>query len=73
MADIVFSDDLDHSRARIIGTVHDAILVEAEEGYAQEAAEIIKKHMENTSILKGIKMEVPLVADVEIGKGWGLH
>jgi DNA-directed DNA polymerase len=73
MADIVFSDDLDHSRARIIGTVHDAILVEAEEDYAQEASEIIKKHMENPSILKGIKMEVPLVADVEIGKGWGLH
>lgn len=73
MADIVFSDELDHSRARILGTVHDAILVEAEEGYAEEASKIIKKHMENPSILKGIKMEVPLVADGEIGKGWGLH
>lgn len=73
MADVVYSDELDHSKCRVLGTVHDAILVETKEDYSEEASKIIKGIMENPSILKGIKMEVPLVADVEIGKGWGLH
>lgn len=73
MADIVYSDKIDHSKCRVIGTVHDAILLEIAEDYVEEATAITKEIMENPSILKGIKMEVPLVADVEIGKGWGLH
>lgn len=73
LADIVFSDELDHTRARVLGSVHDAILVEAKEDYAEEASKIVKQHMENPSLFKLHKLCVPMVADVEIGKGWGLH
>ena len=73
LADIVFSDELDHTRARVLGSVHDAILVEAKEDYAEEASQIVKQHMENPSLFKLHKLCVPMVADVEIGKGWGLH
>ena len=73
LADIVFSEDLDHTRARVLGSVHDAILVEAKEDYAEEASKIVKKHMENPSLFNIHKLCVPMVADVEIGKGWGLH
>lgn len=73
LADIVFSEDLDHTRARVLGSVHDAILVEAKEDYAEEASQIVKQHMENPSLFKLHKLCVPMVADVEIGKGWGLH
>lgn len=73
LADIVFSEDLDHTRARVLGSVHDAILVEAKEDYAEEASKIVKGHMENPSLFNIHKLCVPMVADVEIGKGWGLH
>lgn len=73
LADIVFSDELDHTRARVLGSVHDAILVEAKEDYAEEASQIVKQHMENPFLFKLHKLCVPMVADVEIGKGWGLH
>ncbi len=52
-------------KAKLILQVHDELIVEAPENEAQKAAEILKREMENA-----FKMNVPLVADVKIGKSW---
>lgn len=51
--------------ANIVLQIHDEILVEARKEYAEKLKEIIKSEMENV-----IKLEVPLIADVEIGNSW---
>ena len=51
--------------ARLILQVHDELIVEVKEEYAEQAAEILKQEMENC-----IKLEVPLTADVKTGKTW---
>lgn len=75
LADILEDDSLDKSKYKIIGSVHDAILVEADEDVAEEYAKKVKEHMENPSILKvcDIEITVPLIADIEIGSAWGKH
>lgn len=75
LADILEDDSLDKSKYKIIGSVHDAILVEADEDVAKEYAKKVKEHMENPSILElcDIDITVPLVADIEIGSAWGKH
>ena len=75
LADILEDGSLDKSKYKIIGSVHDAILVEADEDVAEEYAQKVKGHMENPSILEicDIEITVPLVADIEIGSAWGKH
>lgn len=75
LADILEDESLDKSKYKIIGSVHDAILVEADEDVAEEYAKKVKEHMENPSILEicDIEITVPLVADIEIGSAWGKH
>lgn len=75
LADILEDESLDKSKYKIIGSIHDAILVEADEDVAEEYAKKVKEHMENPSILKlcDIDITVPLVADIEIGSAWGKH
>lgn len=75
LADILEDKSLDKSKYKIIGSVHDAILVEADEDVAKEYAQKVKEHMENPSILEicDIEITVPLVADIEIGSAWGKH
>lgn len=75
MSDIIRDKSMDKSKYKIIGTIHDAILVEADEDVAYEYAQKIKEHMENPSVLDicEIELTVPMVADVEIGSAWGLH
>ena len=51
--------------ARLILQVHDELIVEVKEEYAEKAAEILKQEMENC-----IKLDVPLTADVKTGKTW---
>ena len=51
--------------ARLILQVHDELIVEVQEEYAEQAAEILKQEMENC-----IKLDVPLTADVKTGKTW---
>ena len=51
--------------AKLILQVHDELIVEAEEAYAQKTAEILKEEMESC-----VKLAVPLTADVKIGKTW---
>lgn len=73
MADIVFSKELDHSKFHVIGTVHDAILMEVKEDYAEELGRKAKEIMEKPTLLKDIELDVPLVADLEISWAWGGH
>lgn len=75
LADILEDESLDKSKYKIIGSIHDAILVEADEDVAEEYAKKVKEHMENPSVLEicDIEITVPLVADIEIGSAWGKH
>lgn len=51
--------------ARLILQVHDELIVEVREEFAQKTAEILKEEMEGCA-----KLAVPLTADVKIGKTW---
>ena len=51
--------------AKLILQVHDELIVEVEEDYAQKTADILKEEMESC-----VKLTVPLTADVKIGKTW---
>lgn len=73
LADIVFNKELDHTRFNVLGSVHDAILIEVREDYADELAEYVKKTMEHPSIIEGLDIPIPIVADVEISQCWGGH
>ncbi len=67
---------LDADKAMIVGQIHDAILVEVDEDYVVEASKIIKETMEGVpKVVKklfGITIDLPIVADVEVGDGWGI-
>lgn len=75
LSDIVFSTELDHSRFRVIGSVHDAILYEVNEDYAEELSVKTSKIMEYPSLLRDLEVDlgVPLVVDTEISHAWGGH
>lgn len=73
LADIVFSKELDHTRFNVLGSVHDAILIEVREDYADELAQYVKQTMEHPSIIEGLDIPIPIVADVEIAQCWGGH
>lgn len=60
--------------AYIIGTVHDAALFEVREDAVAECLPIIKKIMEDVEPLRrffGCNFDVPLRADLKVGKHWG--
>ena len=73
LADITFDKTLDHSKFTVLGSVHDAILIECKEEYAEELGKKVVEIMSNPSVLKdaGIKMPVPLKADLVIDNKWG--
>lgn len=70
---VLLSGRLDPNRSRIIGNVHDAILLEATDDYAEEAARTTKEVMESLPLkrLFGFQPTVPIEADVTIGSHWG--
>ncbi|MCH5203843.1 MAG: DNA polymerase I [Oscillospiraceae bacterium] len=51
--------------AKLILQVHDELIVEAPEGSAEKAAQILREEMQNA-----VKLSVPLPADAKIGKTW---
>jgi DNA polymerase-1 len=57
---------------KIVGTVHDSILMDCPEKYVEEVVALIKKIMSNPEALKkfGVKFKIPIEADVGIG-AWG--
>lgn len=71
LADIVFSKEIDHDRCIVLGSVHDAILFEIRSDYVDEVSPIINKIMEHPSIIDGIDIPIPIIADDEVGKAWG--
>lgn len=71
LSDIVFSDEIDHDRCIVLGSVHDAILFEIREDYVDEVSPIINRLMEKPSIIEGIDIPIPIIADSEVGKAWG--
>lgn len=60
-------------RAHSVGTVHDAINFEVPVDEAPKVIPIVRKVMENLPIEKtfGVRMNVPIVADVAVGRRWG--
>ena len=51
--------------ARLIMQVHDELIIEAAQGDAARAEEILKREMENT-----VKTEVPMSVEISAGKNW---
>lgn len=71
LADIIFSDEIDHDRCIVLGSVHDAILFEIRDDYVDEVSPIINRLMEKPSIIEGIDIPIPIVADSEVAQAWG--
>lgn len=71
LADIVFSDKIDHDRCIVLGSVHDAILFEIRDDYVEEVAPKLKYTMEHPSILEGLDIPIPIIADAEVAQAWG--
>lgn len=71
LADIVFSDEIDHDRCIVLGSVHDAILFEIRDDYVDEVSPIINRLMEKPYIIEGIDIPIPIVADSEVAQAWG--
>lgn len=71
LSDIVFSDIIDHERCKVLGSVHDAILFEIRDDYAEEVVPIVKEMMEHPSIIDGIDIPIPIIADVDVHQAWG--
>ena len=71
LADIVFSKEIDHDRCIVLGSVHDAILFEIRDDYVEEVAPKLKYTMEHPSILEGLDIPIPIIADAEVAQAWG--
>lgn len=71
LSDIVFSDIIDHERCKVLGSVHDAILFEIRDDYVDEVVPKLKYTMEHPSILEGLDIPIPIVADAEVAQAWG--
>lgn len=71
LADIVFSEELDHSKFTVLGSVHDAILIECKEDYAEYLGQEVAKIMSKPTIIKNLDVPIPFKGDVEIHKSWG--
>ncbi len=52
-------------KSKLVMQVHDELIVEAHESEKEAVARILKNEMENA-----VKLNVPLIADVKIGKSW---
>jgi DNA polymerase-1 len=55
----------EHPRAQMVMQVHDELLIEAPEPEAEKIAALVKREMETA-----VALDVPLVAEVGIGKNW---
>ena len=53
-------------RFNVLGSVHDAILFEIRDDYVEELVPKLKYMMEHPSIIEGMEVPIPLVADVEV-------
>jgi DNA polymerase-1 len=65
----LYQDRHAHPEARVIAVVHDEILVECPTQDAPAVGEWVKRHMER-AMSQAVRGEVPIVADVTIGRDW---
>jgi uracil-DNA glycosylase family 4 len=68
------SSSLPARDARVVGTVHDAILFEVREVALHTVLPTIKSTMEDLSMVKrkfGAEITVPIEAEVKVGQWWG--
>ncbi len=65
LAMIAISDKMPQN-AKLLLQIHDELIAEADDSKAKEVGSIMKETMESI-----FKLEVPIVADVSIGKNWG--
>jgi DNA polymerase-1 len=57
--------------AKIVNLVHDSIVMEVPEENIEKVAQIAKNTMEETPKLYLDNLDIPFIADVEVGKSWG--
>ena len=60
-------------RCKVVGTVHDSILFEVHRDDAGDVLPLIKDQMEDLPLERkfGVSVDVPIVADIGVGKNWG--
>jgi uracil-DNA glycosylase family 4 len=71
---VQLSERLRSNEARIVGTVHDAILFEVREDVVAPVAKLIKTVMEDMNVVKkrfGADVTVPIEVEIKIGQYWG--
>jgi len=57
---------------KIIMQVHDSIVVDCYPGEEQQVGRHMKHALEHPTLSEwGVELDVPLVADIEIGPSWG--
>jgi len=78
MAAVEIHDTLSHKECRIVGTVHDSILMEVREDKVQAIALKVKRIMERPKLIDefGVDLSIPIIAEIEAGpwsKGEEIH
>jgi DNA polymerase-1 len=65
-------EKMDPKEARIVGTVHDSLLMEVREDSVDKWVPIIRHTMENPPLKKkfGVELDVPIVVDITVGTHW---
>lgn len=57
--------------AKMVGYIHDSVIIEVRDDYAEEIKLLTKQSMEHPPLDRvGIEIPVPLIADVKIGRNW---
>jgi DNA polymerase I-like protein with 3'-5' exonuclease and polymerase domains len=73
LALVILHNIMDPNEARIVGTVHDAILFEIKDEFVDKWVPIIKQTMENLPLKEkfDVTLTVPIKVDITIGTHWG--
>jgi DNA polymerase-1 len=64
---------LDPRRSRLVGSVHDQLLLEVREDAVGDIAPLVRRTMEDTTALKrvfGVRLEVPILVEIKVGTHW---
>lgn len=64
---------LPREKARLVGSVHDALLFEVRHQFVEQIAPYVKEVMEDMTYIRrtfGTQITVPIVVDVEVGTHW---
>jgi len=69
----ILHEQMPVDEAKIVGTVHDSILVEVRDDVVDKWSKTIKHTMENLPLKRtfGVELTVPIKVDVKVGQHWG--